>query len=141
VFTNLGELRETVVAMRDGVPVKLQEIAKVEDRWEKITRIIRINGKPGVRLAVNKQSGKNTVEVADGVLAEIESINREIPQLNIIPIIDTSDYIKRSIANVGRSIAYGGILAVFVLLMFLRNIPSTAVIVTTIPCRWWPLSP
>jgi hydrophobic/amphiphilic exporter-1 (mainly G- bacteria), HAE1 family len=133
VFTNLGELRETVVTMRDGVPVKLQEIAKVEDKWEKITRIIRINGKPGVRLAVNKQSGKNTVEVADGVLAEIESINREIPQLNIIPIIDTSDYIKRSIANVGRSIAYGGILAVFVLLMFLRNIPSTAVIVTTIP--------
>jgi hydrophobic/amphiphilic exporter-1 (mainly G- bacteria), HAE1 family len=133
VFTNLDELRETVVAVRDGVPVKLQEIAKVEDKWEKVTRIIRVNGKPGVRLAVNKQSGKNTVEVADGVLAEIERVNREIPQLTIVPIIDTSDYIKRSIANVGRSILYGGILAVFVLLMFLRNVASTAVIVTTIP--------
>jgi hydrophobic/amphiphilic exporter-1 (mainly G- bacteria), HAE1 family len=50
----------------------------VEDRWEKVTRIIRVNGKPGVRLAVNKQSGKNTVEVAAGVLREIESINRDL---------------------------------------------------------------
>ena len=133
VFTRLDELGDTVVAVRDGASIKLREIATVVDRWEKVNRIIRVNGKPGVRLAVNKQSGKNTVEVADGVLSEIERINRDIPQLRIISIIDTSDYIKRSIANVGRSILYGGVLAVFVLLMFLRNIASTAIIVTTIP--------
>jgi hydrophobic/amphiphilic exporter-1 (mainly G- bacteria), HAE1 family len=133
VYTHLDELRNMVVAMRDGVPVRLREIAAVQDRWEKVTRIIRVNGEPGMRLAVNKQSGKNTVEVAQGVLKEIERINREIPQLKITPIIDTSDYIKRAISNVARSILYGGFLAVFVLFMFLRNIASTAIIFTTIP--------
>jgi len=133
IFNNLNELRNTVVAIRDGVPIQLKEIATVEDAWEKVTRIVRINGKPGVRLSINKQSGKNTVEVATGVLKEIEQINRDIPQLHIIPIIDTSDYIKRSITNVGITILYGGVLAIFVLLFFLRNISSTAIISTTIP--------
>ena len=133
IYNNLNELRNTVVAMREGVPIQLKEIATVEDAWEKVTRIVRINGKPGVRLSVNKQSGKNTVEVATGVLKEIEQINLDIPQLHIIPIIDTSDYIKRSITNVGTTILYGGVLAIFVLLFFLRNIPSTAIIATTIP--------
>ena len=133
IYTDLDELRNTVVAIREGVPIQLKEIATVEDAWEKVTRIVRINGKPGVRLSINKQSGKNTVEVATGVLKEIERINRDIPQLHIIPIIDTSDYIQRSITNVGTTILYGGALAVFVLLLFLRNILSTAIIAVTIP--------
>jgi len=133
VYTNLDELRNTVVAIREGVPIQLKEIAAVEDAWEKISRIVRVNGRPGVRLSINKQSGKNTVEVATGVLKEIERINQVIPQIQMVPIIDTSDYIKRSITNVGTTILYGGVLAVFVLLLFLRNIPSTAIIATTIP--------
>ena len=133
VYSTLDEIRNTVVAIREGVPIQLKEIATVEDAWEKVIRIVRVNGESGVRLSVNKQSGKNTVEVASGVLEEIERINRDIPQLQIISIIDTSDYIKRSITNVGGTILYGGILAVFVLLLFLRNLSGTAIIATTIP--------
>ncbi|NQT11049.1 MAG: efflux RND transporter permease subunit, partial [Desulfobacteraceae bacterium] len=133
VYNSLDELRNTVVAIREGAPIQLKEIATVEDAWEKVTRIVRVNDKPGVRLSVNKQSGKNTVEVATGVLKEIERINRDIPQLHIFPIIDTSDYIKRSITNLGTTILYGGALAVFILLLFLRNILSTAIIATAIP--------
>jgi len=133
VYNSLDELRNTVVAIRERAPIQLKEIATVEDAWEKVTRIVRVNDKPGVRLSVNKQSGKNTVEVATGVLKEIERINREIPQIHIIPIINTSDYIQRSITNVGTTILYGGVLALFVLLLFLRNIPNTAIIATTIP--------
>ena len=133
IYNSLDELGNTVVAIRQGAPVQLKEVAQIDDSWEKLTRIVRVNGKPGVRLSVNKQSGKNTVEVAQGVLAEIRQINADIPQLNILPIIDTSDYIQRSITNVGRTVLYGGVLAVFVLLLFLRNIASTAIIATTIP--------
>jgi hydrophobic/amphiphilic exporter-1 (mainly G- bacteria), HAE1 family len=133
IYTNLNELENTVVAMREGVPIQLKEIATVKDAWEKVTRIVRVNGNPGLRLSISKQSGKNTVDVATKVLKEIEQINKDIPQLNIIPIIDSSDYIKRSITNVGTTIFYGGILAVFVLLLFLRNILSTAIIAVTIP--------
>ncbi|MFC1876836.1 efflux RND transporter permease subunit [Thermodesulfobacteriota bacterium] len=133
VYNNLDELKNTVVAIRDGVPIQLKEIAGVEDAWEKVSRIVRVNNKPGIRMSVSKQSGKNTVEVATGVLQEIERINRDLPQIQIVTIIDSSDYIKRSITNIGTIILYGGVLAIAVLLFFLRNIPSTAIIATTIP--------
>lgn len=132
-YTDLNQLQDTVIAIRNGVPIQLKEIASVEDSWQKITRIVRVNGAPGIRLSVNKQSGKNTVDVARAALKETDRINRDIPQIKIIPIIDTSDYIQRSISNVGSSAVYGGILAVFVLLLFLRNFRSTVVIATAIP--------
>jgi HAE1 family hydrophobic/amphiphilic exporter-1 len=132
-YTDLDQIRDTVVAIRENVPIQLSEIADVEDSWRKVTRIVRVNGEPGLRLSVNKQSGKNTVEVARGVHKELERIALDIPQIVIIPIIDTSDYIQKSIANVGSSAVYGGILAVLVLLLFLRNFPSTVIIATAIP--------
>lgn len=132
-YSSLEDLRDTIIAVRDGVPIRLKEVASVEDAWEKVTRIVRVNGLPGIRLAVNKQSGTNTVDVARGVLDEIQRINRDIPQINLVPIIDTSDYIQRSITNVGSTIFYGGALAVLILLFFLRSIRSTAVVVTAIP--------
>ncbi|UCG08616.1 MAG: efflux RND transporter permease subunit [Desulfobacterales bacterium] len=133
IYTSLDQLRNTVVAIREKAAIQLKEIAAVEDAWEKVTRIVRVNGRPGIRMSVNKQSGKNTVEVASGALKEIERINADIPHIQITPIIDTSDYIKRSITNVGTTILYGSALAILVLLMFLRNIPNTAIIATTIP--------
>ena len=132
-YTSLKDLRNTVIAIRDRVPIQLKEIAVVEDAWEKVTRIVRVNGRPGIRMSVNKQSGKNTVEVARGVLKEIERINQDIPQIQLTPIIDTSDYIQRSITSVGSSMFYGGGLAILVLLLFLRNVRSTAIIATAIP--------
>ncbi|MFO8089975.1 MAG: efflux RND transporter permease subunit [Desulfatiglandaceae bacterium] len=133
VYNNLDEIRHTVLAVHDGVPIRLDNIASVEDSWQKVTRIVRVNAKPGIRFSVNKQSGKNTVDVAEGVLKEIERINEDIPQIHITPIIDTSDYIKRSITNLGTTVLYGGALAVFVLFFLLRSIASTAIITTTIP--------
>jgi HAE1 family hydrophobic/amphiphilic exporter-1 len=133
VYTSIEELQDTVVATRQGAAILLREIASVEDAWKRVTRIVHVNGRPGVRLSVNKQSGKNTVEVAAAVLAEIDRINRDFPQMQIVSIIDTSDYIQRSISNVGATVLYGGVLAVAVLLFFLRHISSTAVIATTIP--------
>ncbi|MBN2372812.1 efflux RND transporter permease subunit [bacterium] len=132
-FTSLDELRDTVISVREGAVVKLRDLAEVDDSWEKVTRIVRINGIPGINLGIFKQSGKNTVSVAKAVLKELEKINQEIPQINITPIIDTSEYIRRSVKNVGFAAIYGGLLAILVLLFFLGNIRSTAVIGAAIP--------
>ncbi|MCM8757018.1 MAG: efflux RND transporter permease subunit, partial [Candidatus Omnitrophica bacterium] len=132
-YASLREIKETVVASIQGVPIRLKEIATVEDREQKVTRIVRVNGRPGVYLAVTKQSGKNTVEVAKKVLAEVARINQEMPLIELVPIVDSSDYIKRSIASVGSSAFYGGGFAILVLLFFLRNIPSTTIIALAIP--------
>ena len=133
VYTNLDEIRNTVVAIRDGVPIQVKEIASVEDSWQKIRRIVRVNGKQGIRLSISKQSGKNTVEIAKSVLEEIERIQQDIPQITLVPIIDSSKYIQSSISNVGKAALYGGLLAVLVLLFFLRSFRSTTVIATAIP--------
>jgi hydrophobic/amphiphilic exporter-1 (mainly G- bacteria), HAE1 family len=132
-YTDLKQLEDTVVDIRQGVPVKLKEIATIEDSWPKVTRTVRINGQSGIMLSVNKQSGKNTVEIARNVLKEIEKINQEIPQIKITPINNTADYIERSINNVGSAAVLGGILTVIVLLIFLRSIRSTIIIATAIP--------
>ena len=133
VYTNLDEIRNTVVAIRDGVPIQIKEIATVEDSWQKITRIVRVNGKAGIRLSISKQSGKNTVEVAQAVLEELKQVQQDIPQITLTPIIDSSKYIQNAISNVGRAALYGGLLAVLVLLFFLRSFRSTTVIATAIP--------
>jgi HAE1 family hydrophobic/amphiphilic exporter-1 len=132
-FTSLDQLRNTVVAERNGSPITLGEVAGVEDSWTKITRIVRINGQNGLQLTVNKQSGTNTVTVAEAVRKEIDRINRDMPQLKLIPIMDSSVYIRQSINNVTSSAIIGGLLAIFILLVFLRNLKSTAIISTAIP--------
>lgn len=133
VYTSLDEIKETVVAIREGVTIQLKEIASVEDTFRRITRIVRINGLPGTRIAIYKQSGKNTVEVAEGVLAEIKKIQQDIPQIQLVPVSNSSQYIKNAIRNVSSSALYGGILAILALLVFLTNIRSTLVIAASIP--------
>jgi len=132
-FVCLDELRATVIASREGAQVSLSQVAEVLDTHQRRTRIIRINGEPGMRLAVRKQAGTNTVQVAQAVLREVERVNADMPQIQLLPMIDTSKYIQQSINNVSRSILVGGFLAVFVLLFFLRNVRSTVVIGLAIP--------
>ena len=132
-YTSLRDLGETVIAIRDGAAIQLKEIGTVIDSWERTTRIVRVNGQAGVRLGINKQSGTNTVDVAERVLKAIEDIDLEFPQIDITPIIDTSSYISRAITNVGSALLYGGLLAIVILLVFLRNIRSTLIIATAIP--------
>ncbi len=132
-YRSLDEIRNTVVAVRNGAPVTIGQIAQVEDTYEKLTRIVRVNQERGLRLAIRKQGNANTVEVAAQVLAVADQINREFPQIRIVPVINQGNFIERSIANVARSVLYGGSLSVAVLLFFLLSIRSTAVIAVSIP--------
>jgi HAE1 family hydrophobic/amphiphilic exporter-1 len=132
-FANLDQIRDTVIVQRDGAAVTLGQIAEVKDTYEKLTRIVRVNGGRGLRMAIRKQANANTVEVSRRILAEIEAVNRAFPQVNIVPVINQGNLIERSIANVARSVLYGGGLAIVVLLFFLRSIRSTLVISLSIP--------
>ncbi len=132
-FSSMAELRDTVVMERSGVPVLLSDLAEVRDAWEKPTRLVRVNGRSGLRLSINKQSGANTVAVAQAALEEIARINQDLPQINIVPIIDSSTFIQRSISNLGMAAIFGGVLAVLVLLCFLHDLRSTLVIAAAIP--------
>ncbi|MBI4563970.1 MAG: efflux RND transporter permease subunit [Planctomycetes bacterium] len=132
-FTDLDQIRNTVVAVRRGAPVTLGQIAEVKDTYRKLSRIVRVDGELGLRIGIRKQADANTVEVSKRVLEEIERTNADFPQIKIVPVINQGNFIERSIANVARSVLYGGGLAVIVLLFFLRNIRSTVIISLAIP--------
>jgi HAE1 family hydrophobic/amphiphilic exporter-1 len=132
-FDSLDQIRDTVIARREGAVVTVGQVAVVEDTYEKLTRLIRVNGERGLRIAIRKQADANTVEVARRVLAEAEAVNRAFPQVRVVPVINQGNFIERAIANVARSVLYGGLLAVLVLLAFLRDLRSTLVISLAIP--------
>jgi len=133
VYTSVDEIKETIVAVREGAVIRLRDIASVEDTYRRITRVARVNGIPGIRMMIFKQSGKNTVRIVEGVLKEIARLQEDYPQIQIIPIRDSAKFIRNAISNVASSAMYGGLLAVFILLFFLANVRSTLVIATAIP--------
>ena len=132
-YTSLDEIRKTMVTRRQGRPIYISDIAQVEDSHQEIRNLVRINGVPGLRMSIRKQSGANTVDVAKAVLAEIDRINRDFPNVHVTTIFDNSKFIERAVANVRDAALYGSILAIIVLLLFLRNLRSTLVVAIAIP--------
>ncbi|MBI3038061.1 efflux RND transporter permease subunit [bacterium] len=132
-FFQVDQIKDIVVFENGSSLIRLGDVATIIDKWEKVRQVIRVNGQPGLRLAINKQSGKNTVEVAEAVLEEVAQINQDLPQVKISSLVDTSKYIKRSIKNVSSSAISGSILAVLILLIFIGDWRSTLIIGTSIP--------
>jgi hydrophobic/amphiphilic exporter-1 (mainly G- bacteria), HAE1 family len=132
-FASLEDVKNLIIMTRAGVPVYLKDIAEVKDSTEDRRSVTRINGRPGIRMRVQKQSGKNTVQVAQGVKQEIERINREMPNVRLAVLDDQSKFIERSIHSVREHAIIGGVLVVAIIFLFLRNLRSTLIICTSIP--------
>jgi len=133
-FTSLEDLGATVVARGpDQALVRLRDVAEISDNWAKISRIIRVNRKTGMFSQIFKQSGTNTVAVADEVNRSLAEINRALPGVRLTPMFDSSTYIRQSIRTVTRSALEGAVLATLVILVFLQNFRSTLILSTAIP--------
>ncbi len=132
-FRSLEDIRNLVVLTREGVPVYLRDLAEVKDTTEQRRSFMRINGKPGVRIQVQKQSGKNTVAVAAAVRAEVERVNKEVNGIKMTITQDNSVFIERAIKNVQEHAMVGGILVVLIIFAFLRDFRSTLIVCTSIP--------
>lgn len=132
-FQNIEQIRDTVIASRDGKVITIGQIGEVLDTYEDLTEIDRVNGQRGLRVGIRKQAQANTVEVSRAILEEIEEVNKDYPQIHIVAVSNSGNFIERSITNVAQSVLYGGALAVLVLLFFLRDWRSTLVISLAIP--------
>ena len=130
---DLHELEETVVAVRDGASVRVRDVATVVDSYQRLERIVRVDGDLGLRLAIRKESDANTVAVAEAVIAEVARLREQFPQVRMVSVSNQGDFIQRSIDNVANSIFWGGGLALSVLFLFLGSIRSTLVIAIAIP--------
>jgi HAE1 family hydrophobic/amphiphilic exporter-1 len=132
-FQNLEQVRSVVATTRNGVPIHLRDVADVEDSHEDLRYMVSVNGDPAIRLYVYKQSGANTVKVSDEVRREIDRLHRDYPNIRVATTMDSADFIRASIRNVEEAAVVGSLLAVLVLLFFLRSFVSTLIIGVAIP--------
>ncbi|MEZ4385149.1 MAG: efflux RND transporter permease subunit [Nannocystaceae bacterium] len=131
-YQTLDELKNTVVGAND---LRLSDVAEIVYDHPESERIDRFNGRPSMVLFVLKESQANTVEVCDRIKVAVEEA-AESPVLNgfdIEPIFMQGDAIRFSLEQVVQNGMQGGVLALFVLLFFLRRLRLTFIIAGSIP--------
>ncbi len=132
-FTDINQIAETIITRVDGRPIRVRDVATVEDAYQDVGRMVRINDEPMIRMGIRKQSGANTVAVSRNIEREIERINSERSDVNLLIVTDQSEFIQDSIDNVQQAAIWGALLAIVVLYLFLRNGSTTFIIATAIP--------
>ncbi len=133
-FETLDDLKATLIPLPAGGHVKLSDVAVVQDTFKDSDALAYVNGEPSLVFSVLKESDANTVAVADGIFKAMNEIQKGLPEgISLNVIFDTSQFIRDAIDNVIGNMAVGGLLAILVLLFFLRSIRGTLVIAVTIP--------
>lgn len=132
-FESIEQIANTVIKTVDNKPVRVKDIAEVSFDYQDLNRLVTIDGKPMLRFGIRKQTGANTVSVAEDIRKEVELINAERGDLQLFVTTDQSKFIQSSIDNVQSSAMWGALLAVVVLYVFFRNGSSTFIIAVSIP--------
>lgn len=133
-FSSIDDINNTVIATVNGYDVKLRDIGNAFMGFEDIQREVFINGEHGVYVSVTKQSGSNSVTVANNVYEKIDQLKKTLPSDITMEIIqDDSDSIRETINTLVDSAWQGLLLAVIILFVFLQNFKSTIIIAISIP--------
>ena len=134
-FASLSEIEDLIVGVSPtGNPIKLRQIARVIDTVSDLRTEMRVQSKPGVMMIVTKQSGANTVKVADQVKAELEELKKILPaDIEMHIGMDMSSSVKLTVNSTGKTALLGGLLAMLMIYFFLRNIRPTLAVGIAIP--------
>jgi len=131
-FETPEAFNDLVITYRHGRLIKLRDIGKAEDGLEDERSLTRFNGKPAVGLSVKRQSGENTVAVAERVKAAVAAVTP--PQgMKLDITFDQSKFIRRSIEDVQVSLWLGAVLAILIIFVFLRSVRSTLISAVALP--------
>lgn len=133
--TTLNDLKNTVVANKDGLPVLLSQVAEVKFGAAVKRGDASINGKPSVILTVEKQPGASTIDLTNEVEKALEELQRTLPKdVKINPqIFQQKSFIENSLTNVEEALRDGFILVIIILFLFLLNYKTTLITLTAIP--------
>jgi hydrophobic/amphiphilic exporter-1 (mainly G- bacteria), HAE1 family len=132
--TSVAEFGNIVVDEKDGHPVLLRDVARVEDDMAEADTKASIDGDPTVLLTIRRQSGTNTVQVVDSVKERLAEVTPMLPPGYDVRVVrDLSEFIRASIASVEEHLIFGSILAAAVVLVFLWNWRSTFIAAVAIP--------
>lgn len=130
------DIEDVVITRKNGIPVFVRDVARVQLGYKDPAYAVRQNGEPAVAINAIKESGANSIEVMDGLREAMKELNEGILKdrgLTLYNVYDETTYIKSSINLVKDDVIIGSILAIIVLLLFLRSGSSTLIIAIAIP--------
>ncbi|MCY2961127.1 MAG: efflux RND transporter permease subunit [Planctomycetota bacterium] len=134
-LTDPRGFEELVVATRNGSPIRIRDVARVEDGTKEVRSIARLDGEPCVTLEIRRQSGANTMLAIEGVKARVEALRAELPpDLRLQVLRDQSRYIEAALSEIELHLVLGSLLATAVVLVFMRSWRSTLIAAIAIPC-------
>jgi HAE1 family hydrophobic/amphiphilic exporter-1 len=122
-----------VTALPNGQIVRVRDVASVSAGVAQVTTISRLDGRTSVVAAVRKQSGSNTINVADAVKAKMADLQRQYPDLTVAVAMDQSTYTREAIQDLQRSLLIGALLAGLVVLAFFHDLRNTLVTIAGLP--------
>ena len=125
---------DLIVATKNGAPIYLKQVAKIEDSQAELESSAFLNGKTAVALDILRSSDSNVIDVVDASYKTLDKVKQQLPKGTTLKVVvDTSKGIRASIKDVARTIVEGGVLAVLIVLLFLGSFRSTAITGLTLP--------
>lgn len=133
-FTSINQVEDLLLMSIDGIgDIYLKDIADIKYENNVSKSYTNVNGNPGIMLSIEKTSTASTSSVCDKLNQTIDSLTNGNDKLHILSLMDQGIYIDMVINSILDNLLYGGILAIIVLLVFLRSIKPTVIIAFSIP--------
>lgn len=133
-YAHLEDIRNTVVAVENQTPIRLRDVAEVRDGVEDPRILVYADGQPGALISVSRQIGGNILQVAGDVKTLAGNLGSAIPKtLRLSVVYDMAEFVREAVASVGEAVLIGGLLAVVILFLFLREGRTTLIAGITLP--------
>jgi HAE1 family hydrophobic/amphiphilic exporter-1 len=135
MFANIEDIKQTIIKNTEqGIPIRIKDVASVEDGFEEITTLVEINGKNSVSIEIQKKSDANTLDVTSAVQAQLEDINANLPPgVSLEVLTNDGDNIENSISNLTQSALAALVVVIIILLLFMGGWRIALVVAACIP--------
>ncbi|WP_372639186.1 efflux RND transporter permease subunit, partial [Fodinibius sp.] len=135
MYPGVEEIKQTIIKVTDeGIPIRIKDVATVEDSFAEITTLVEINGKNSVSVEVQKKSDANTLDVVNAVKDRLSAINANLPPgVSLQVLTDDGENIENSISNLTQSALAALVVVIIILLIFMGGWRIALVVAATIP--------
>jgi len=135
MYTNVEQLAQTIVSISDqGIPIRVKDVAEIDDGFAQITTLVEVNGKNTVTIDIQKQSDANTLDVTQAVENAIPEIEARLPNgVSITVLRNSGGFIETSVQNLANSAIQALVVVVIILVLFMGGWRIALIVATSIP--------
>lgn len=132
-FTSIEDINSIPISLQNGSQIRLSDVALIKDSVKEVESASRLNGEKAVMISIQKQSSANTVQVINSIKKELNKITKEDDSVDLVILFDQAKFIEQVLQTVFSNAVFGGLLAIAILWLFLKNFKMAVSIGTAIP--------